>query len=163
MLLTIKQNQILQLIQKNNKIIITPRGVFLQQKKNQIFTNKAISQHLQNLTKIGLLIRVKQGNYMLADSIKTPQKAPKTTQKSKAAKIQKAPVVLATPEVKEILVAPKKETLPSFLSHEDIEKLIEWKKDSITKTTERIENLQLKINKLKSQQTTLFSIKKQFC
>jgi hypothetical protein len=152
MLLTTKQTAIFNLINKSNKIIITPQSLYLQQKARKIFTNKAISQHLQNFTRMGVLIRVKHGSYMLAKTIKET-----------ALQVSTALKPIQAPKIKETISLQKKETLPSFLSHEDIEKLIEWKTTSITQTTEKITNLQLKINKLKGQQTTLFGIKKQFC
>ena len=142
---TKKQTSILSLIKKLNKTLFSPEELYVTQGVNQAFTKKAITIHLGSLVRdhSNVLTRVKKGQYMLTETINAATQA-------------------VTP-VEEVEESEIKENLPGFLAHEDIDKLIEWKNNSIKSTNETIDNLKLKILKLENQKQQLNSIKKKFC
>ena len=137
---TKKQQSVLSLIDKLNKTVFSPEDLFQAQGSNQIFSRKAITIHLGSLTRdhASILTRIKKGQYMLTKTI-----------------------AAVTPQ--ETFTILPKEDLPGFLAHEDIDKLIEWKNNSIKSTNETIANLKLKINKLENQKEQLNNIKNKFC
>lgn len=137
---TNKQKSVLSLIDKLNKTVFSPEDLYQAQGNNQLFSRKAITIHLSTLTRDhgDVLTRVKKGQYMLTKTI-----------------------AAATPQ-QTITIVPKEE-LPGFLAHEDIDKLIEWKNNSIRTTSEAISNLKLKITKLENQKEQLNNIKNKFC
>lgn len=145
---TKKQTSILSLIKKLNKTVFSPDELYVAQGNNQVFTRKAITIHLGSLTRdhSNVLTRVKKGQYMLTETIT-------------AAAQSVTPVRI----VEEQHPIELRETLPGFLAHEDIDKLIEWKNNSIKSTNETINNLKLKINKLENQKQQLNNIKTKFC
>lgn len=137
---TSKQRSVLSLINKLNKTVFSPEELYYAQGSNQVFSKKAICNHLTTITRehANVLTRVKKGQYMLTETI------------------------AAVAPQKTITIIPKEE-LPGFLAHEDIDKLIEWKNNSIKTTSEAIENLKLKIIKLENQKEQLNNIKNKFC
>jgi hypothetical protein len=137
---TNKQKSVLSLIRKLNKTVFSPDELYQAQGNNELFSRKAITVHLNTLTRdhSGTLTRVKKGQYMLTETI-----------------------TAAAPQ-QPITIIPK-EDLPGFLAHEDIDKLIEWKNNSIKTTNETINNLKLKIIKLENQKEQLNNIKNKFC
>ncbi len=142
---TTKQKSILSLINKTNKTVFSPNDLYEAQGKTKIFSRKAIIFHLSTLVSTtNALTRVKRGQYMTAQTVSTI--TGDTTR---------------NPIVESIITNPS--NLPAFLAHEDIEKLIEWKNISIANTTDKIDNLKLKIAKLENQKEQLNSIKKKFC
>ena len=146
---TKKQTSILSLIKKLNKTVFSPEELYIAQGNNTVFTKKAITIHLGSLTRdhSSILTRVKKGQYMLTETIA-------------AATQTNVPVV---PITQDQISTEIKDTLPGFLAHEDIDKLIEWKNNSIKSTNETINNLKLKINKLENQKQQLNNIKTKFC
>lgn len=154
MSLTHKQNSILTLIRKNNQTVFSPEDIYKAQGDNQVFSQKAITIHLCTLVRDfnNIVSRVKKGQYMLTESI------PKISVNSPAnntAELTQDKVLIEH--------LSSAESLPAFLAHEDIDKLIEWKNSSIQMTSEKIENLKLKINKLEKQKNQLNNIKNKFC
>lgn len=137
---TNKQKSVLSLIKKLNKTVFSPDELYQAQGNNELFSRKAITIHLNTLTRdhSDTLTRVKKGQYMLTETI-----------------------TAAAPQ-QPITIIPK-EDLPGFLAHEDIDKLIEWKNNSIKTTNETINNLKLKIIKLENQKEQLNNIKNKFC
>jgi hypothetical protein len=154
MSLTHKQNSILTLIKKNNQTVFSPEDIYKAQGDNPVFSQKAVTIHLCTLARDfnNVVSRVKKGQYMLTESI------PKIS--------VTMPTNTATEQVSnKVLIEhlSSTESLPAFLAHEDIDKLIEWKNSSIQMTSEKIENLKLKINKLEKQKDQLKNIKNKFC
>ena len=142
---TTKQKSILSLINKTNKTVFSPNDLYEAQGKTKIFSRKAITLHLSTLVSTtNALTRVRRGQYMTAQTVSTI-----TGDTSR------------NPIIESIVTNP--DNLPAFLAHEDIEKLIEWKDISIANTTDKINNLKLKITKLENQKEQLNSIKKKFC
>tara|TARA_S200000501_G_C20518641_1_gene610232 strand:+ start:225 stop:662 length:438 start_codon:yes stop_codon:yes gene_type:complete len=142
---TNKQKSILSLIDKANKTVFTPNELYESQGKAKVFSRKAITLHLSNLASTtDALTRVRRGQYMTAQTVSTI-----------TGDVSKNPII------ESIVTNPG--NLPAFLAHEDIEKLIEWKNISIANTTDKIDNLKLKITKLENQKEQLNSIKKKFC
>lgn len=154
MSLTHKQNSILTLIKKNNQTVFSPEDIYKAQGENTVFSQKAVTIHLCTLARDfnNVVSRVKKGQYMLTESI------PKV---SIALPDVNTAEQIANKAIAEHLSSP--EFLPAFLAHEDIDKLIEWKNSSIQMTSEKIENLKLKINKLEKQKNQLNNIKNKFC
>lgn len=152
MSLTHKQKSILTLIKKNNQTVFSPEDIYKAQGNNQVFSQKAVTIHLCTLARdfTNVISRVKKGQYMLTESI------PKITLPDTNTVQQ-----IANKAITEHLYSA--ESLPAFLAHEDIEKLIEWKNFSIQETSEKIENLKLKITKLEKQKNQLNNIKDKFC
>lgn len=153
MSLTHKQNSILTLIRKNNQTVFSPEDIYKSQGDNPVFSQKAVTIHLCTLARDfnNIVSRVKKGQYMLTESI--PKVPALQTSNPTEQIVSKIP--------SEYLTAA--EILPAFLAHEDIDKLIEWKNSSIQMTSEKIENLKLKINKLEKQKDQLNNIKNKFC
>ena len=143
---TNKQQAVISLIKKLNKTVFSPEELYNAQGNTQLFSKKAITIHLSCLTRdhAELLTRVKKGQYMLTETITAA--ATKNSQQEP-----------------EVFTIERKENLPGFLAHEDIDKLIEWKDTSIKHTNETINNLKLKIIKLENQKEQLNNIKAKFC
>ena len=144
---TVKQKAILNLINKLNKTVFTPNDIYQIQGSNKPFTKKAIGFHLIGLVNTNQISRIKRGQYMTQQTMSNLQINQDNNNNN----------------IKPINNQSKKEDLPSFLAHEDIEKLLAWKLESINNTNQQIETLQLKINKLKKQKEVLNNIKAKFC
>ena len=144
---TNKQKSVLSLIKKLNKTVFSPEELYNAQGNTQLFSKKAITIHLSCLTRdhAELLTRVKKGQYMLTETITA------------------ASIKNSQQQEPNLFTIEKKENLPGFLAHEDIDKLIEWKDASIKNTNETIDNLKLKIIKLENQKEQLNNIKTKFC
>jgi hypothetical protein len=152
--LTTKQAYIMKLIRKANKTTFSTTTLFETQYKQNALSRKAITFHLMNLVKLQQITRTKRGQYMLTETIKNSMKNITKTNKGGAKSLKNSTVS----------IEPNKTVdLPTFLAHEDIDKLLSWKTESIQETTQTIENLNLKITKLKKQKETLTNIKTQFC
>ena len=142
-MLTAKQRYTLSLINKIDAAHFTTEGIYLAQGNNKQLSKKALTGHLTMLLKKDEIYKVRRGNYALT----TPQVAP-------------PPISNTSPPSSSLLLSNE---LPSFLAHEDIEKLLEWKSQSIGATYKEIERLQLKVIKLEKQKTTISNIKVKFC
>ena len=146
---TVKQKAILNLINKLNKTVFTPNDIYQIQGNNKPFTKKAIGFHLIALVNSNQISRIKRGQYMTQQTVSGLQINQDNNNNNN--------------NNKPINKESNKEDLPSFLAHEDIEKLLAWKLESINNTNRQIETLQLKINKLKKQKEVLNNIKAKFC
>ncbi len=142
-MLTTKQRYTLSLINKIDAAHFTTEGVYLAQGNNKQLSKKALTGHLTMLLKKDEIYKVRRGNYALT----TPPAAP----------ILNLDISTSSSN---LLTSSE---LPSFLAHEDIEKLLEWKSQSIGATYKEIERLQLKVVKLEKQKTTISNIKVKFC
>jgi len=141
---TVKQQYVLSLIKKLNRPVFTTNELYETQGKKKQLSKKAITYHMISLKAQSKIIRVRRGSYILPETI--PQQAISTK---------------INPDVNKPKVASNE--LPSFLAHEDIGKLLDWKNESISDTNQKIENLKLKIIKLEKQKNILKTIKTTFC
>jgi hypothetical protein len=141
-MLTAKQRYTLNLINKIDTAHFTTEGVYLAQGNSKQLSKKALTGHLTMLLKKDKIYKVRRGNYALA----TP-----------------AAPILNLDALTSSSSPLSSSELPSFLAHEDIEKLLEWKSQSIGATYKEIERLQLKVIKLEKQKTTISNIKVKFC
>ncbi len=157
MKITRKQRYVLNIINKINKPSFSPKDIFNGQGRSKLFTNKVITNHLINLEKNGKLTRLCKGHYMLTATIQN---------KMKAKDIQPLQILpkAKTTEAKPISTKTSNTLdMPQFLSNEDIQKLLDWKEQSIQNTNEDIQKLNLKLTKLKKQISILNDLKDHFC
>jgi hypothetical protein len=149
-MLTIKQQYTLSLIKKIKKSLFTTSDIHQAQGKQPTLSKKAIIYHVATLRRQNKVVRIKKGSYMLPETIPIQVAAP-------------TPPVMTNQKAKRTPQLTLSEELPSFLAHEDIEKLLDWKNESINDTNQKIQHLQLKITKLEKQKEILKTIKTKFC
>lgn len=146
-MLTTKQQYVINLIAQTERQTFTTEDLYLAQDKNKLLSRKAIVSHLLVLMKLNEVHRVKRGNYALKSTAEMPQS-------------------ISIPHVESPTQTKKTSSydeLPSFLAHEDIEKLLDWKSRSINEAHKEIAHLQLKVTKLEKQKETISNIKIKFC
>jgi|TARA_Y100000034_G_scaffold118163_1_gene158537 hypothetical protein len=150
-MLTVKQQYTLNLIQKIKKSLFTTNEIYEAQGKRPTLSKKAIIYHMATLRKQNKVLRIKKGNYMLPETI--PLQVITTVN----------PPIASNKKAKQPSQTKLSEELPSFLAHEDIQKLLDWKNESINETNQKIQHLQLKVTKLEKQKEVLRTIKTKFC
>tara|TARA_Y100000310_G_C20333897_1_gene646553 strand:+ start:179 stop:631 length:453 start_codon:yes stop_codon:yes gene_type:complete len=150
-MLTTKQQYTLDLIKKTKKSLFTISEIYEAQGKRPTLSKKAIMYHIISLKKQNKVLRIKRGSYMLPETIPIQTTTPTSS------------TVAISQKVKTSSQSNSLEGLPAFLAHEDIEKLLSWKNESIHNTKQQMQHLQLKITKLEKQKTILKTIKTKFC